>query len=68
MAQYINTIPATTYKITSKPGNKQQEIVFDTSKFIFNALIGSDKSTALMKRIKERKDLNYIIAIFLQLI
>ncbi|KAK8882509.1 hypothetical protein M9Y10_045151 [Tritrichomonas musculus] len=63
MAQYINTIPATNYKITSKPGDKQQEIVFDTSTFFFNTLIGCDKNSALIKNIKERKDLNYIIVV-----
>lgn len=37
------------------------EIIFDTSKFILNASIGSGKSTTLMKHINETKNNNYII-------
>ena len=67
MAQYIDsnlfeTIPTTTCKITTmKPDSEQQEIVFETFKFIFNSPIVSGKSTALMKHIKESKALLLII-------
>ena len=48
--QYIpkerfDTIPTTTYKITTRKQDITNEIVFDTSKFILNVPIGSGKST-----------------------
>lgn len=51
MAEYIDsnffdTIPTTKYKITTtKPDGKQQEIFYESCKFIINAPIGSDKFT-----------------------
>ena len=65
MAQYIDSsLFNTTFKITTtKPDGKQQEIIFDTSKFILNSPIGSGKSTALKKHVKESKNYNYIIVV-----
>ena len=69
MAQNIDSnlfdaISTTTCKITTmSSSSKQQEVVYETSKFIFNALIGSSNSTALIKRIKESKYNNYIIVV-----
>lgn len=60
----MDTIPAYIYKITTtKQDYKQQELVFWTFKFIFNALIDSGLSSALIKHISESKVNNYIIVI-----
>lgn len=67
-----HNIPTSTYKISTATHKKliskakiiqQQEIVYKTCKFIFNATIGSGKNTTLMVYIKEINAYNYIIVV-----